>query len=451
VTHDAAAALDAAWREHWARLLASLVAELRRPDLAEDALADAFAAAARTWPSDGVPRSPAAWLRTAARRRALDVLRAEAVAARKEPLLVVDARTRDLAGDLAPAAGTEDDDGAHIPDERLRLVFACAHPALTPDDRVALTLRFVGGLAVPDVARLFLVQESAMAARLTRAKKRLVAAGIPFSVPPAEQLDERLDLVATVLYLSFTAGYAPGTGPDVVRVALAGEAIRLGHLLDALLPERPVVRALLALMVLQHSRRDARASGSGALVRLADQDRARWHRDEIAEGLALVRTVPTDAPGLAREYLLQARIAAEHAVAALPDATDWPTIADLYAELEALTGNPVVRLARAVAVAEADGPDAGLALLANAAATMPRDHRPAAARGELLANAGRYRAAATALREAAGLCRNDAERAHLERRAAEVGALAPGQGSLGPATAPPSDAPPSDRAGVRAD
>jgi RNA polymerase sigma-70 factor (ECF subfamily) len=179
-------------------------------------------------------------------------------------------------------------------------------------------------------------------------------------------------------------------------------------------------------MVLQHSRRDARASGSGALVRLADQDRARWHRDEIAEGLALLRTVPTDATGLAREYLLQARIAAEHAVAALPDATDWPTIADLYAELEALTGNPVVRLARAVAVAEADGPDAGLALLATADAAMPRDHRPAAARGELLASAGRYEAAATALRGAAELCRNDAERAHLERRAAEVGGLASG-------------------------
>ncbi|MBD5785322.1 RNA polymerase subunit sigma-24 [Cellulosimicrobium terreum] len=422
---DVTAALESAWREHWGRLLAALVGRYRRPDLAEDSLADAYAAAARVWPVEGVPDNPAGWLRTAAGRRLLDRLRAEAVATRKEPLMVVEERSRP--GPPDPAADT--DDGAHVPDDRLRLVFACCHPALSPESRAALTLRFVAGVTVPEIARLFLVPEATMAARVTRAKKRLAASGIPFAVPRPGHLDERLDMVAVVLYLTFTAGYAPGTGPDVVRVALAGEAIRLVRLLDELLPGRPVVRSLLALLVLQHSRRDARTGPDGALVLLPDQDRSRWHADEIAAGLELLASVPDlpdDVPGLAAEYLLQARVAAAHATAPTAAATDWSAIAGHYERLDHLTGSPVVRLARAVAVAEADGPDAGLALVDGSdghdgvGAALRHHHRLPATRAELLARAGRVEEAVEAFDLAIAACANDTERAHLVRRRGET-------------------------------
>ncbi|WP_418606795.1 RNA polymerase sigma factor [Georgenia sp. SUBG003] len=245
--------LERAWLEHWGRLVAVLLAQFRRMDLVEDAVADAFAEAARRWPTDGAPTDPAAWLRITARRRCLDRLRTEAVAARKAPLLAM--------GEEVPVAGPDDE--GHIPDERLRLIFTCCHPSLAPDVRAALTLRFVLGVPTREIARLLLVPEATMAARLTRAKKKIVGARVPFAVPAPDRLDERLDVVAAVLYLVFTAGYAPGEGPDAVRVALAGEAVRLGRLLDELLPGRPVVRALLALMVLQHARRDARTDDGG--------------------------------------------------------------------------------------------------------------------------------------------------------------------------------------------
>lgn len=330
--------------------------------------------------------------------------------------MVVDERSRPG----PPEPGSDPDEGAHVPDERLRLVFACCHPALAPEARAALTLRFVAGLPVPDVARLFLVPEATMAARVTRAKKRLAASGIPFAVPAADRLDDRLDVVATVLYLAFTAGYAPGSGPDLVRVALAGEAIRLVRLLDELLPGRPVVRALLALLVLQHSRRDARTDADGELVLLADQDRTRWHADEIAAGLAVLATVPDDVPGLARDYLLQARVAAEHARARTAAETDWSAISRYYTALEAHTGSPVVRLARAVAVAEATGPDAGLAVLDGLDDALAHHHRLPAVRGELLARAGRRDEALAAFDLALDRCANEVERAHLERRRAEL-------------------------------
>jgi len=400
--------LDRAWREHWSRLLGLLLSQFARPDLAEDALADAFAAAARRWPTDGVPASPGAWLLTAARRRVLDLLRGEAVHRRKEPLMVVDAALR-------AAAAAVTDPGGHVPDERLRLMFACCHPALAPEARVALTLRFVAGLRVPEIARLLLVQESAMAARLTRAKQRLAASGIPFATPPAERLDERLDVVATALYLVFTAGYQPTDEAAPLRSSLGDEAIRLVRELDGLLPGRVVVRALLALMLLQHSRRDARLADDGTLVLLPDQDRGRWHADEIAEGLAILRAIgPTT--GQAQAYRLQALIAAEHAVAPRAAATRWPVIAALYAELEQLTGSPVVRLARAVAVAEADGPAAALALLGGLEAALPRYYRLPAVRGELLVRAGRHEEAAEQFIEALHLVPNASERAQLEAR-----------------------------------
>lgn len=389
-----------------------LIGQFARPDLAEDAVADAFTAAVRHWPVDGIPASPAAWLLTTARRRVLDRLRAEAVHSRKEPLMVVDATVRAL------AAGTEDP-GSHITDDRLRLVFACCHPALAPEARVALTLRFVAGLEVPDIARLLLVQQTTMAARITRAKKRLAASGIPFAVPPPERLEERLDVVATVVYLVFTAGYHPSPDPSPLRVHLGDEAIRLARVLDDLLPGRPVVRALLSLMLLQHSRRDARLDDRGRLVLLPDQDRTRWHPEEIRVGLDLLGTLGPSS-GLAEEYRLQALIAAEHATAPTPSSTRWPVIAAHYAALEDLTSSPVVRLARAVAVAEAEGPAAGLALLDDLDAALVGHHRLPAVRAELLARAGRLDEAAQAFAAAVALAPNDAERTHLETRLAEV-------------------------------
>ena len=422
--------IERVWRDEWGRLLALLIGQFRRLDLAEDALADAFEAAARTWPRDGIPANPPAWLLTAARRRAVDRLRAEAVAARKEPLLVVDARTQEEAQRAMADPG---DQPGVLGDERLRLVFLCAHPALAPEAAAALTLRLVMGVSTADLARLFLVAEPTMAARLTRARKKLAVAGVAFALPTPERLAERIDVVATVAYLAFTAGYAPGSGPDVVRAELAGEAIRLTRLLRQLLqgyavpslPEvhqppsvakesAPLLDALLALMLLQHSRREARVDDAGRLVLLPDQDRGRWKRGEIADAPAVLGRRAT-------EVRLQALIAAEHAVAMRAGDTDWRRIADRYAALDRLTASPVVRLNRAVAVAEADGPEAGLALLDGLDEVMPTSHRVSTVRAELLVRAGRAEEAAAAYERAIGLCTNEAERAHLLGRREALG------------------------------
>ncbi|WP_456825726.1 RNA polymerase sigma factor [Cellulomonas sp. P5_E12] len=477
LSSDSDDALADAWRSHWSRLIGLLIGQYARPDLAEDAVSDAFEAAARHWPVDGVPTNTGAWLLTAARRRVLDRLRSEAVVRRKEPLMVVD-------DEMRAAAAAVVDPGAHVADEQLRLIFACCHPAIAPDDRVALTLRFVVGLTTTEIARLLLVQESTMAARLTRAKKRLASSGIPFATPAPAHLDERLDVVATVVYLAFTSGYHPGVGDSPLRVDLGDEAIRLLRVLDGLLPGRAVVRSLLALLLLQHSRRDTRLDATGALVLLPDQDRSRWHRDEIAEGVALLSSLSTPAPApdaasapasgstaagpaatsapasrsaasapaarsapasgstaptsaaaagapapasapghqtrLAQEYRLQALIAAEHATAPTAADTRWTVIAALYAQLEALTRSPVVRLARAVAVAEASGPEAGLALLDGLDDALPHHHRVPAVRAELLARAGHRDAAAVAYRAALTLVTNPTERTHLESRLAAL-------------------------------
>ena len=426
-------AIERVWRDEWGRLLALLVGQFRRLDLAEDALADAFEAAARTWPRDGIPANPPAWLLTAARRRAVDRLRAEAVAARKEPLLVVDARTQEEAQRAMADPG--DQLGA-LADERLRLVFLCAHPALAPEAAAALTLRLVMGVSTADLARLFLVAEPTMAARLTRARKKLPVAGVAFALPTPERLAERIDVVATVAYLAFTAGYAPGSGPDVVRAELAGEAIRLTRLLRQLLQgyavqppsaatqSAPLLDALLALMLLQHSRREARVDDAGRLVLLPDQDRGRWKRGEIAEAVGLLAGLPADPVVLGRraaEVRLQALIAAEHAVAMRAGDTDWRRIANRYAALDRLTASPVVRLNRAVAVAEADGPEAGLALLDGLDEVMPTSHRVSTVRAELLVRAGRAEEAAAAYERAIGLCTNEAEHAHLLGRREALG------------------------------
>ena len=399
--------LSEALRDEWGRLLALLVAQFRRLDLAEDGLADAFEAAARTWPSAGVPTNPPAWLLTTARRRVTDRLRTEAVAARKLPLLVVEADLQEEAQRVMVEAGEQ------VHDERLRLVLLCAHPSLPPVSAAALTLRLVLGVPTEDVARLFLVSTPTMAARLTRARKKL--AGERFVVPSGAELESRVGVVADVAYLAFTTGYAPGSGDDVLRAGVAAEAIRLVRVLRSLLPAsfpgRPELDALLALMLIQHSRRDARVR-DGRLVLLPDQDRDAWHGEEAVEAFDLL-TPLVDAPPA--PYLLQALIAAEHAVARTPADTDWPRIAARYRELEELTGSPVVRLNRAVAVAEADGPLAGLALLDGLAL---EGHRLPATRAELLARAGRLDEARTSYDEAIGRCTNLAEKAHLiERRA----------------------------------
>ena len=410
------ASLEAVYRQHWGRLLALLVGQYRRLDLAEDALSDAFEAATRHWPAGGVPANPPAWLLTAARRRAVDRLRAEAVAVRKEPLLVVDAEH------AAVAARVMVDGGDVVEDDLLRLVLLCAHPILAPESASALSLRLVVGVSTRDLARLFLVPEPTMAARLTRARKRLAAEGADFGIPSPADLPDRLAVVGQVAYLAFTAGYAPGSGPDLLRADLAGEAVRLAGVVHDLLPDQPLPTALLALMLLQHSRRDARIGADGRLVLLPDQDRTRWRADEIATALRLLASlVEADLQSEARSYLLQALIAAGHATATRAEDTDWPRIAALYAELDTHTGSPVVRLNRAVAVAEASGPEAGLSLLEDLDAALPDGHRLPAVWAELLRRAGRSGEATREFDVAISRCANDVERAHLERRRADLG------------------------------
>jgi RNA polymerase sigma-70 factor (ECF subfamily) len=399
----ARAALEAAWRDEWGRLLALLVAQYRRLDLAEDGLADAFEAAARTWPADGAPANPPAWLLTAARRRILDRLRSDAVLARRMPVLAVDAQLQEEAQRVMA------DTGERVRDERLRLVLLCAHPALAPESAAALTLRLVIGLPTVDIARLFLVPTPTMAARLTRARRRL--AGESFGVPGGAELAERIGVAAEVAYLAFTAGYAPASGSTAIRTDLTDEAIRLVRVLREVAPGHPDLDALLALELLQHSRRSTRVDDDRVVV-LAEQDRTRWDQDAIGEALDLL-TPLVHAP--ASRWLLEALIASAHAVAPSAAATDWARIAGLYAELEELTGSPVVRLNRAVAVAEADGPLAGLALLDGL--DVP-GHRLPGTRAELLRRAGREAEAQEAFLAALAQCDNELERQHLERRRA---------------------------------
>ena len=401
-------------REEWGRLVALLLAQFRRLDLVEDALGDAVEAASRTWPRDGVPDNPAGWLMTTARRRLLDRLRTEEVARRKQPLLATDAERHQQ------GARTMADPGAVLEDDLLRLVLMCSHPALAPEAASALSLRLVLGVATPDIARLFLVPEPTMAARITRAKKRIVGAGIPFAVPDASVLPERIENVAQTAYLAFTAGYAPGSGPDLLRAELAGEAVRLVRTTLALCPDEPVLLALLALVLLQHSRRDARVS-DGRLVLLPDQDRRRWRTDEVDEARRLLEhpALAGPIPLLAASYTLQARIAAEHALAPSSAETRWDRIVRLYDALLGLAPSPSARLARAVAVAEDRGAAAGLEALEGV--EVPGSHRPAAVRAELLARAGDTVAARAAYDQAIAACRNDVELQHLRERRQSLG------------------------------
>jgi RNA polymerase sigma-70 factor, ECF subfamily len=400
-------AIERLYRAEWGRLLSLLVSRTRRLDLAEDALGEAFARAATRWPVDGVPASPAGWIYTTAYRHVVGRLRAEAIAGRKAPLLAV----RD---GWVPAA----DPPEEWADDRLELILLCCHPALPRPSRSALALRLVIGTPTDQIARLFLVSPSTMAARLTRAKQKIARAGIPLGAPRADELRERLDEVCRTIYLAFTAGYTPGHGPDLLRVDLAGDAVRLAVVLHGLVPDAPQVQALRALLVLQHARRDARQR-DGRLVTLADQDRAMWHHDEIRVGLELLDTLgPCE--GYADELRLQALIAAEHVRAVASGATDWAAVARHYAELEARTGSAVVRLNRAVAVAESDDPRAGLALLDGLDDVLAGHHRLAAVRAELAARAGDLHLARTSFRSAIEQCGNDIEREHLTARLAAL-------------------------------
>lgn len=396
--------LGEAWRAHWAGLVASLVRSYRDLAVAEEAAAEAFAAAAKAWPVDGVPDSPGAWLYVAARHRADDQLRRRRVATRKAPLLLVD-----------------DDEGR--PDDRLRLVFTCCHPALSPAARVALTLRYVVGIPTVDIARLFMVAEQTMAARLTRARRKLTDSGIGYRVPDPDELPHRLEAVTTVVYVAFTSGYAPRSGADVVRVDASDEAIRLGRMLHRLMPGEPEVTALLALMLLQHARRDARRDANGDMVLLPDQDRSRWHRDEINEAVWLLRALARDGVTHGR-YFLEACIAAEHGAATVAAGTNWRRIARLYARLEELTGSAVVRLNRAVAVAEANGPVQGLRLLEGLDERLPNFHMVAAARADFLRRLDRPVEAARWYRQAAQTADTAAQRRFLEGRLTELGVAA---------------------------
>ena len=418
VAADAARqAVERAFSEHWGRLLALLTGQLRSLEIAEESLADAFEQAVRHWGRDGVPDRPEAWLLTTARRRGLDRLRREATLARKLPLLVVDTEP-ERGADVALVE--EDADAAAIPDERLRLLFTCCHPALASEARVALTLRMVGGLTTAEIARAFLVSEPTMAARITRAKKKVAAAGIPYRVPTDADLPDRLGGVLAVLYLVFTEGHSATSGESPVRAALCEEAIRLTRVVSDLLPSEPEPTALLALMLLHHSRRDARTDDQGQLVLLADQDRSRWNSVEIDEGVALVEHAASFRGVSA--YLLQAAIAAEHASARSAAETDWAAIVALYERLERLTGSPVVRLNRAVAVAEREGPDRGFALLAGLDELLG-DYQPLRlARADFLRRMGERAGARLEYAQARDLAGNDAERAFLSRRLAELDA-----------------------------
>lgn len=416
------AAVAAAYRDEWAFVLAATARSTRDLDLAEECAAEAFSIALTSWARDGVPRSPGAWLTTTARRRAIDQLRRERTLRDKLPLLLDPETGTSLEpqDDTAREGAAELEDPV-IADDRLRLVFTCCHPALALEAQVALTLRLVCGLSTPEIARAFLVTEPTMAARVTRAKKKIAGARIPFRVPAAHDLPDRLDAVLTVVHLLFTTGHTAPAGEELMRDELVDRAVGLGRMLAALMPDEREVTGLLALMLITQARRDGRLDDDGRLVLLQDQDRTRWDRDLVAEGDALVvQAVRGRQPG---RFALQAAIAALHGQAPSWEETDWAQILGLYNLLVIVWPSPVVELNRAVAVSMVSGPAAGLEELRGIedGGRLASYHYLPATKADLLRRLGRADEARVAYAEALALVTNAAERDFLEHRLAALG------------------------------
>ena len=408
--------IDGICRAEGPRLLAGLIRRVGDFELAEDAMQDAFTKALEVWPAQGLPAAPAAWLTTVARRRALDLLRRRATG----PLYTDE--PPDMAAPEAEAGDVDTAALSGVEDDRLRLVFTCCHPAIAQPAQVALALRTLGGLSTREIARAFLEPEATTAQRLVRAKRKILDARIPYEVPARELLPERLQAVLGVVYLIFNEGYATTEHDGLVRPDLCAEAIRLARLLAVLIPDEPEVQGLLALMLLHDARRATRIGDDGALVPLEEQDRGRWQRGEIEEGLVVLEAALRQRRR--GPYQLQAAIAALHAQAPRADETDWRQIAVLYDGLLSEQPGPVVELNAAVALAMAQGPEHGLAWIERLAQGGELDgyHLLPAARADLLRRLGRRAEAAEAYRAALALVRNPAERLYLERRLAECGA-----------------------------
>jgi RNA polymerase sigma-70 factor (ECF subfamily) len=437
---DVGAAVADAHRREWAFVLAATARVARDIDVAEECVQDAYVAALDAWSRQGVPRNPGAWLTTTARRRALDAQRRDRTLRSKLPLLIEPGSPAGSSGDPAdaypadggpdaswPAAGAEAD---AVADDRLRLVFTCCHPALAREAQVALTLRLVCGLTTSEIAQAFLVPEPTMAARVTRAKKKIAAARIPYRVPGPAELPDRLDAVLTVVHLLYTTGHTAPAGPDLVRADLVGRAIGLVRMLRELMPDECEVRGLLALMLLTDARRTARAAPDGRLLLLEEQDRQMWDRSAIAEGTGLVTEALRGRAGRPGRFALQAAIAAVHAEAPSYGETDWPQVLGLYDELMRAWPTPVVALNRAVALAMVAGPAAGLADIEaiELGGRLAGYRYLPAAKADLLRRLGRAHDAARAYRAALELTDNDAERSFLARRISEVCAGPDGRG-----------------------
>ncbi len=404
--------LERLFRDEWGRILSALIRSVGDFDLAEEALQEAFSAAVQGWGS-GAPRNPRAWLYGTAKHKAIDRIRRRTRFAGKERELA-------LLSEAESPTAHEVDEAFAVPDERLRLIFTCCHPALAAEAQVALTLRTVCALTTEEIARAFVVPTAAMAQRLVRAKAKIRGAAIPYRIPSESELPERLSAVTAVIYLVFNAGYAAGEGDALIRQELCSEAIRLGRLLRKLLPvPEPELDGLLALMLLHDSRRAARVNAAGEPILLADQNRLLWKRAQMDEGRALVQTALRSGPP--GSYALEAAIAAVHADAARAEETDWPQIVALYHRLYALHPAPVVALNRAVAIAMVSGPETALPLLDELGADLADYHLWHAARADLLRRLGRKEAAIAAYRNAHALAQNGVERRFFERRLDELG------------------------------